>query len=258
MPIPDGGLLTETNRQYYAGNQQQTVLATAANQSFTSTFNTDLVVGAGNYSDPGSNGYNVNNFKVYLSANAQTWTELTPISTDFDTTANATSAGSQPVVTITANANVLGGSVFALVNKLTGLVYGTIVTKTNAGVVDTLTLNQNLPAVGIPVNTVLSIRRISVWSMIGNIITVAGSLTINTYLRISLTQEALWNSHGSYEYTRLTDVIDNFLVAYVGVGKLIPSIKRTDVIFHARRGLQEFSYDTLKALSLQSLPFHQA
>ena len=253
MPIPDGGLLTETNRQYYAGNQQQTVLATAANQSFTSTFNTDLVVGAGNYSDPGSNGYNVNNFKVYLSANAQTWTELTPISTDFDTTANATSAGSQPVVTITANANVLGGSVFALVNKLTGLVYGTIVTKTNAGVVDTLTLNQNLPAVGIPVNTVLSIRRISVWSMIGNIITVAGSLTINTYLRISLTQEALWNSHGSYEYTRLTDVIDNFLVAYVGVGKLIPSIKRTDVIFHARRGLQEFSYDTLKSIKSSEL-----
>ena len=253
MPIPDGGLLTETNRQYYAGNQQQTVLATAANQSFTSTFDTDLVVGTGNYSSPGSNGYNVNNFKIYTSANAQIWTELTPASTDFDVTANVLSTGGQPVVTITANANVLGGSIFALVDKLTGLVYGTIVTKTNAGAVDTLTLNQNLPAVGIPAGTVLSVRRITVWSMIGNIITVIQSLTINTYIRISLTQEALWNSHGSYEYTRLTDVIDNFLVAYVGAGKLIPSIKRTDVIFHARRGLQEFSYDTLKSVKSSEL-----
>ena len=253
MPIPDGGLLTETNRQYYAGNQQLTVLATAANQTFTSTFDTDLVVGSGNYSSPGSNGYNVNNFKVYTSANAQTWTELTPIGSDFDVTANALSAGNQPVVTITANANVLGGSIFALVNKLTGLVYGTILTKTNAGVVDTLTLNQNLPAVGIPVGTVLSIRRITVWSMIGNIITIIQSLNINTYVRISLTQEALWNSHGSYEYTRLSDVIDNFLIAYVGPGKLITSVKRSNVVFHARRGLQEFSYDTLKSIKSSEL-----
>jgi len=253
MPIPDGGLLTETNRQYYAGNQQLTVLATAANQTFTSTFDTDLVVGTGNYSSPGSNGYNVNNFKVYTSPNAQIWNELTPISTDFDVTANALSAGNQPVVTITANANVLGGSIFALVNKLTGLVYGTILTKTNAGVVDTLTLNQNLPAVGIPVGTVLSIRRITVWSMVGNIITIIQSLNINTYVRISLTQEALWNSHGSYEYTRLSDVIDNFLIAYVGPGKLITSVKRSNVVFHARRGLQEFSYDTLKSIKSSEL-----
>jgi len=253
MPIPDGGLLTETNRQYYAGNQQLTVLATAANQTFTSTFDTDLVVGSGNYSSPGSNGYNVNNFKVYTSANAQTWTELTPIGSDFDVTANALSAGNQPVVTITANANVLGGSIFALVNKLTGLVYGTILTKTTAGAVDTLTLNQNLPAVGIPLGTVLSIRRITVWSMVGNIITIIQSLNINTYVRISLTQEALWNSHGSYEYTRLSDVIDNFLIAYVGPGKLITSVKRSNVVFHARRGLQEFSYDTLKSIKSSEL-----
>jgi len=253
MPIPDGGLLTETNRQYYAGNQQLTVLATAANQTFTSTFDTDLVVGSGNYSSPGSNGYNVNNFKVYTSPNAQTWNELTPISTDFDVTANATSNGSQPVVTITANINVLGGSVFALVDKVTGLVYGTILTKTTAGAVDTLTLNQNLPAAGILINAVLSVRRITVWSMIGNIITIIQSLAINTYVRISLTQEALWNSHGSYEYTRLSDVIDNFLIAYVGAGKLITSVKRSDVVFHARRGLQEFSYDTLKSIKSSEL-----
>ena len=31
---------------------------------------------------------------------------------------------------------------------------------------------------------------------------------------------------------------------------LIPSVKRTDVIFHAKRGLQEFSYDTLKSIKI--------
>ena len=50
--------------------------------------------------------------------------------------------------------------------------------------------------------------------------------------------------------TKLDDVIDNFLIAYVGAGKLIPSVKRTDVIFHAKRGLQEFSYDTLKSIKI--------
>ena len=54
--------------------------------------------------------------------------------------------------------------------------------------------------------------------------------------------------HGVF-LTRLDDVIDNFLIAYVGAGKLIPSVKRTDVIFHAKRGLQEFSYDTLKSIN---------
>ena len=43
------------------------------------------------------------------------------------------------------------------------------------------------------------------------------------------------------------------MVAYVGAGKLVPSVKRTDVIFHARRGLQEFSYDTLKSTRSQEL-----
>ena len=56
-------------------------------------------------------------------------------------------------------------------------------------------------------------------------------------------------NYGSYAYISLDDVVNNFLVAYVGDGKLIPSVKRTDVVFHAKRGLQEFSYDTLKSVN---------
>ena len=75
-----------------------------------------------------------------------------------------------------------------------------------------------------------------------------------TYLvKVKLKEEAFRNNYGSYSYITLDDIINNFLAAYVGAGKLIPSVKRTDVIFHAKRGLQEFSYDTLKSIKSQEL-----
>ena len=61
------------------------------------------------------------------------------------------------------------------------------------------------------------------------------------------------NNYGSYEYVKISDIVNNFLIAYVGAGKLISNVQRTDVIFHAKRGLQEFSYDTLKSIKSQEL-----
>ena len=52
---------------------------------------------------------------------------------------------------------------------------------------------------------------------------------------------------------KVKDLVNNFMVAYVGNGKLIPSVKRTDVIFHAKRAMQEFSYDTLRSINSQEL-----
>ena len=60
-------------------------------------------------------------------------------------------------------------------------------------------------------------------------------------------------NYGGYAYIKLDDIVNNFLVAYVGAGKLIPSVKRTDLLFHAKRGLQEFSYDTLRSIRGQEL-----
>ena len=78
MPVPNGGLITETNRQYYAGAQQFYIPSAGAGQSFTSTFNTDLIFGS---SDNASGQYGLNNFYVYSSPDALTWTELTPNNT---------------------------------------------------------------------------------------------------------------------------------------------------------------------------------
>jgi len=52
---------------------------------------------------------------------------------------------------------------------------------------------------------------------------------------------------GSYQFTSLKDVIDQFVIAYVGEDKIISKIKRTDVVFHAMRGMQELSFDTFKS-----------
>ena len=72
-------------------------------------------------------------------------------------------------------------------------------------------------------------------------------------VRVALFVTATENNYGGYAFATLGAIINNFLVAYVGAGKLVSSVKRTDVIFHAKRALQEFSYDTLK--SVKSLEF---
>ena len=59
--------------------------------------------------------------------------------------------------------------------------------------------------------------------------------------------------YGSYQFIDLSDIINNFIVAYVGEDKIISKIKRVDVAFHAQRALQELSYDTLKSIKSQEI-----
>lgn len=58
---------------------------------------------------------------------------------------------------------------------------------------------------------------------------------------------------GNYQFTSLEDIINQFIIAYVGEGKIISKIKRTDVAFHAQRALQEFSFDTFKSIKSQEI-----
>jgi len=93
---------------------------------------------------------------------------------------------------------------------------------------------------------------------IPNRVVLSVALVASDVLIVKLNQPAINNNYGSYEYISLeyislNDVINNFIVAYVGKDKLIPDVKRTDVMFHAKRGLQEFSYDTLKSIKSQEL-----
>ncbi len=151
--IPNGGLITETNANYYAGQQSFSVIAGVPSAPFTCTFNTDL--------------------------------------TD------------SPIANYTITNN------------------GILIADTN-------------------------------YSVVNNQITITSSLVLGNIV-VQLNEVSIDNNYGSYEYISLDDVINNFIVGYIGVGKLISSAKRTDIIFHAKRGLQEFSYDTLKSIKSQEL-----
>ena len=58
---------------------------------------------------------------------------------------------------------------------------------------------------------------------------------------------------GDYQFVTLENIIAAFMVAYVGEGKIISKVNRTDVQFHAMRALQELSYDVLRSFKTQEI-----
>lgn len=50
---------------------------------------------------------------------------------------------------------------------------------------------------------------------------------------------------GYYKRTSLEDIINNFIVAYIGEDKVLTKIPEYEVAFWAQRAMQEFSYDIL-------------
>jgi len=97
-------------------------------------------------------------------------------------------------------------------------------------------------------NTLVNANYTATFNALTNTIRTNTAIPANNWFKIQLRQSAIENNYGSYEYISMNDIVNNYLVAYVGEDKLVPNVKRTDVIFHAKRGLQEFSYDTLKSI----------
>jgi len=83
------------------------------------------------------------------------------------------------------------------------------------------------------------------------------SLPLKTDEQYYLGPDGIWNSwdedYGNYQFTSIKDIINNFIISYVGEEKIIPKAKRTDVAFHAQRGLQEFSFDILPSVKSQEI-----
>lgn len=188
MPIPNNGLITETNRQYYEG-AQGFIQTSGTNLTFLTTFNTDLIYGS---YDPNDIDYALNNYKLYISYTGfpGSFTEVI---------ANYSVLGNAIVFTV-GNAPALNSYIVVQLKTLDGGNYG----------------NPLIPG---------------------------------SYAYGNTVEE----NYGSYAYLTLNDVINNFMVAYVGAGKIIADVKRTDVIFHAKRAMQEFSYDTLKSIKSMEL-----
>lgn len=58
---------------------------------------------------------------------------------------------------------------------------------------------------------------------------------------------------GSYQYVSLKDLVNNFMLMYVGNHKLINNVDKYEVLFHAKRGIQEVNYDALKEIKIVEL-----
>jgi len=86
-----------------------------------------------------------------------------------------------------------------------------------------------------------------------NTIKISPAIANGAFIFLQLTDIARGDNWGSYRNLTLNDVISNFLLAYTGEGQILTTVSRTQVLFHARRAMQELSYDTLKAFKAQEL-----
>tara|TARA_S200002703_G_scaffold7385_1_gene7709 strand:+ start:438 stop:1670 length:1233 start_codon:yes stop_codon:yes gene_type:complete len=84
-------------------------------------------------------------------------------------------------------------------------------------------------------------------------VTYTGGVPNTSLISIQLKQESIWDNYKNYQYSTLSDIVSNFMISYVGTDRIIRRARRSEIIFHAKRGLQEFSYDTLRSVNTQEL-----
>ena len=58
---------------------------------------------------------------------------------------------------------------------------------------------------------------------------------------------------GSYQYVSLDDIVNNFMLMYQGNNELINNINRYQVLFFAKRAIQELNYDAMKEIRILQL-----
>jgi len=73
------------------------------------------------------------------------------------------------------------------------------------------------------------------------------------FILCQLKEYAINQNYGDYSYISLNDIVDNFIVGYTGEDQILNNVKRSTILFHAKRSLQELSYDTLPCLKSQEL-----
>ena len=56
------------------------------------------------------------------------------------------------------------------------------------------------------------------------------------------------SDHGYYQHIDLVDIINNFMVSETAEGMMLANTKQTLVEYHAQRGVQELTYDTLRSI----------
>lgn len=66
----------------------------------------------------------------------------------------------------------------------------------------------------------------------------------------NIPEDANW---GSYQYISLEDIVNNFMLIYNDNKQLINNVNRYQVLFHAKRAIQELNYDAFKEIKVLEL-----
>jgi len=195
---PNGGLINETNEQYYVGTQNNIVSYTGgAMDNMVYTFDEVLTMGSATSWDPTDYDFHLNNFVVEVSPDGLDPYQL------WDGTGGAGSpagpAGTGGGFKISQFSNIQPFSVLEFTNP--------------------------------------------------------DAIQDGYYVRVKLKSDLVDGApnYGDYQYISIFELVNNFMIGYVGEDKLIPKAKRSDVLFFAKRGLQEFSYDTLRSIKSMEL-----
>ena len=195
---PNGGLITETNQQYYVGTQINVVSYSGpVMDSMVYTFNEVLELCSVDSCDPNNIDFHLNNFIVEVSPDG-----LAP----YQLWDGAGGPGSPA-----GPAGTGGGFGIAKFSNIKPF----------------SVLKFNNP----------------------------DAITDGYWVKITLKSQLVDGApnYGDYQYISIFELVNNFMIGYVGEEKLISKVKRSDVLFHAKRGLQEFSYDTLRSVQSQEL-----
>ena len=65
--------------------------------------------------------------------------------------------------------------------------------------------------------------------------------------------EFLDRSLGDYRYIKLIDIVNNFMYGFTGNGKVLNNINKSEILFQAKRGIQEFAYDVSRVEKIQEV-----
>ena len=250
------GLITQTSSEYYEGQAIYTPNGTNTNAVVWPSSLTPLIW------DASATPTSVNNFKVFIDGIEQ-YPTLDPYNLSQSLSTSIVDGVRTQTLTLTSQQDVTGVS--APSGGASNFVVGQNYTVTNTG---------SAVGTGLILQATSTSGAMSIFSdgsgyVGGNVVQVSGqgvtgtasytlsttttNIPVTSIITVRLINSSLWDNYKSYQYVNLKDIVNNFMVAYVGTDKLISRVKRSDVIFHAKRGLQEFSYDTLRSVKSQEL-----
>jgi hypothetical protein len=127
-----------------------------------------------------------------------------------------------------------------------------IASASNFKLYDLATATTNPVDTGLPGANQILEANIAVTNTTNNTVHLSGAIGGN-FLMILVQQPALGDNYGSYSLLSLNDIINNFIVAFTGPDQILNNVKRNNILFHARRSVQEFSYDTLPVIKSMEL-----